>query len=146
MIRVPDVPVERSAIVAAAREYLGVPFRYHGRNRLGLDCVGLLWVTTRDLGYEIDDNTSYTRDPQGELINAKLEEISDPVPTNELRLGQIVKLRQSVYPMHVGILGRDQWGRFTVINANIKRKAVIEQSISEWASLIMGVRELKGVA
>ncbi|WP_420146066.1 peptidoglycan endopeptidase [Sphingobium sp.] len=37
-----------SAVVARARAMVGVPFRLHGRDRAGLDCVGLAaWATGR---------------------------------------------------------------------------------------------------
>ena len=34
----------------AARAYIGVPWQHHGRSRHGLDCVGLLFLASRDIG------------------------------------------------------------------------------------------------
>lgn len=137
----------RDHIVATARSYLNVPFRMRGRNRQGLDCVGLLYCTLTDLGMEIEDIQDYTSDPQAAKINYVLDRYTDPASIKELRQGQIVKLRQSVLPMHLGILSRDQaTGRMNVINANLKNRKVVEQDlINEWASMVLAVREIKGI-
>ncbi len=57
-------------VIAAARSYLGVPFRHQGRSRTGLDCVGLPIVVGRELGF-FDakfDVLNYGRLPSGELM------------------------------------------------------------------------------
>ena len=48
-------------MVAAAREYLGVPWRHAGRNRLGVDCVGLLVLAAQAAGIAVEDRTAYSR-------------------------------------------------------------------------------------
>lgn len=40
-------PVSGSALVAAARELIGTPYRHQGRDLRGLDCVGL-WLVLLD--------------------------------------------------------------------------------------------------
>lgn len=42
--------ITRADVVAAALAYVGTPFRWQGRNALGLDCVGLPAAVARDLG------------------------------------------------------------------------------------------------
>lgn len=42
--------IARQAVVDAALAYVGTPFRWQGRDRLGLDCVGLPAAVARDLG------------------------------------------------------------------------------------------------
>jgi cell wall-associated NlpC family hydrolase len=39
-----------NALVAAARKYLGVPYRWGGTTRAGLDCSGLVQLSFRDIG------------------------------------------------------------------------------------------------
>jgi cell wall-associated NlpC family hydrolase len=73
-------------VVTAARSWLGVPFRHQGRDRRGIDCVGLPVVILQELGavesdFEIRD---YPRTPfQGNLearILAHCTPLTDYVP------------------------------------------------------------------
>ena len=49
-----------SQLAIAAIEFLGTPFRLHGRDpRRGLDCVGLLIVSLRACGLPASDPASY---------------------------------------------------------------------------------------
>jgi cell wall-associated NlpC family hydrolase len=59
------VDMDRSqAIIAAARTYLGTPFKHQGRLRgIGVDCIGLLVGAVRDAGYSIGDCADYGRAP-----------------------------------------------------------------------------------
>jgi len=51
LIPEPPPPLLRMAVVEAARQYIGNPWVFGGRNRLnGLDCIGLLVLIAEDLG------------------------------------------------------------------------------------------------
>lgn len=68
-------------LIAEARSWLGVPFRHQGRNRHGIDCVGLPIVVCQTLGligpnFEI---TNYGRLPSGELVE-RLKAHCQPIP------------------------------------------------------------------
>lgn len=59
-----------SEVIAEARKWVGVKFRHQGRNRGGIDCVGLPIVVACDLGllprkFEVQN---YGRLPSAELI------------------------------------------------------------------------------
>lgn len=41
------------AFVAAARSYIGVPWKHQGRSRAGLDCIGLIILAGRDIGIAV---------------------------------------------------------------------------------------------
>ena len=57
--------------IAAARSYLGVPFRHLGRSRRGLDCAGLAIVAAHDAGFALDaDYRGYGRRPDGASLRA----------------------------------------------------------------------------
>lgn len=46
-----------SAILADAKKYLGVPYKWGGATPSGFDCSGLVtWVLHHDLGYNLPDN------------------------------------------------------------------------------------------
>lgn len=137
--------VTRDMVVAQARSYLGAPFRFRGRNKAGMDCVGLLYAVGTDLGFKIVDIKDYTRDPEPEKIALVLELYTDPKPLEPLLPGMIVKLRQSIYPMHLGFIGRDPYGRLTVINANMKKRKVVEDPVAEWGGMFISVHDIKGI-
>jgi hypothetical protein len=46
-------------VVAAARKYLGAPFRLHGRDKKGIDCIQLILAVGRDFGLVVDDIPDY---------------------------------------------------------------------------------------
>ena len=50
---------ESLAIVAAARSWLGVPWRHQGRARQGIDCAGLVVLVGRGLGLTDYDTAAY---------------------------------------------------------------------------------------
>lgn len=56
-----------AALATAAKAYVGVPFRLHGRSRDGLDCVGLLGWALADCGRHVPLPQGYglrNRDPE----------------------------------------------------------------------------------
>lgn len=137
--------IRRDEVVKAARTYLGVKFRMYGRDRSGVDCVGLLYCVMHDLGSKVEDFTNYTRGPEVDKLNNALDSYSYHVPNNPPRTGQVLKLRQFVFPMHTGILVIEN-GNKSVINANIKKGKVVEDSWNDWKQLVMEHREIRGVA
>lgn len=46
--------VSGEQVVKAARRYLGTPFKLHGRDKNGLDCLGLIIAVARDFGLTVD--------------------------------------------------------------------------------------------
>lgn len=67
-------------VINEARTWVGVPFRHQGRNRYGIDCVGLPIVVCQSLGligprFEI---TNYGRLPSGELVE-RLKSHCEPI-------------------------------------------------------------------
>lgn len=132
-------------IEAEARTWLGVKFKKGGRDRTGVDCVGLLTNVGRACGIQLDDTVQYSFDPEPEKFQELVYGQSDAMPVRGLKTGSILLFRQSIFPMHTGILARDQHGRLSVINANIKERQVVEQTLDEWKDLLIGVRTYRGV-
>lgn len=136
--------INRDDIVTVARSYIGVKFRLHGRDRTGLDCVGLIFAVLKDLGLELPDYTNYTRNVESEKLNEIIDTYSTLAPSGKYRSGQLLKIRQFVFPMHTAFLAIEQ-GRMTIIHANVKRQQVLEQEFSLWKDLVMEYREINGV-
>lgn len=73
-----------SDLVAAARAWLGTPFRHQGRLS-GLDCLGLVAVAHRDAGLAVRDRTDYPRQPDLARMKAALD-------------GQLTRLKRATPP------------------------------------------------
>lgn len=135
----------RQKVVDVARSYVGVSFRLYGRDRTGVDCVGLLYCIGKDLGIEAANDTNYSIQPEPAKLQKMLDAYTMPVPMNPPRTGRVLKLRQMLFPMHIGILVVEH-GRLSVINANVKKRRVVEDGWEEWQNLVMEYRDIKGVS
>ena len=88
------------ALIAAARGYIGVPWRHQGRSRFGIDCVGLLVCAAHDLGIQVADMRAYEREPRAHDLACMLRRHCVSVPV--ARPGDIVLMGRP--STHVGIL------------------------------------------
>ena len=108
-----------SALVEAARAYIGTPFHHQGRVRgVGVDCVGLVVCAARDAGYTVKDTTVYARDPDGASLVGALSEQMQPVEGGWMP-GDVLTfwVVKPGLPQHVGIYAGE-----TVIHAPIGRR------------------------
>jgi cell wall-associated NlpC family hydrolase len=128
-----------------ARSWVGTRFKKGGRDRTGIDCVGLLVNVGRACGVELNDDTGYSFNPESEMFLDLVYGQSDVLPVTGLTPGSILLFRQSIFPMHTGILSRDKYKRLSVINANLMKRQVVEQPLDEWKNLLIGVRAYRGV-
>lgn len=135
----------RDDIVTTARQYLGTRFHKGGRTKAGLDCVGLITLVAYDIGYKhVDDVTYYDFEPRPDEFLKTIRSQTNPVIGLVPKKGNVVMLRQSIYPMHCGIIGQNQSG-LTVINANLHLRKVVEEPISNWQNLIIELRDYRGI-
>lgn len=117
----------RAQVVAQARSYLGVPWRHQGRSRVrGLDCAGLIVVIGHDLGLHSHDTTDYQREPNGTLFVSHFREALDEINLADAGHGDVVLMRDSLYPCHCGILTTDK-GKTMLLHAAAGRRRVYEE-------------------
>jgi cell wall-associated NlpC family hydrolase len=123
-----------SALVDAARKYLGVPFHHQGRNEHGLDCAGLIVLAYRDIGIELNDIQGYGMEPWNdglrECVESNLTKVDgEPEP------GDVLLLRWRREPQHVAIV-TDKG----IIHAYANVRKVVETGFSPfWRHRIVGV-------
>ena len=134
--------VAAEAFVAAARSYVGVPWRHLGRSRTGVDCIGLVLLAAREVGVGLPDPAPYAREPQGtrllEGILAHAERVSEASP------GDVVLFRMGLYGGHVGIASvHPDWNVPACLHAYAPRKQVVEQPMdTELRAALIGAFRL----
>jgi cell wall-associated NlpC family hydrolase len=128
-----------SALIDAARAYLGTPFMHQGRSRHGLDCIGLLVCAARDAGAHIEDRTNYPRDPNG-LLPIELDRQFDAV---DARMpGDILLMRFAGEPQHIAL-----YTGATLIHSYASIRRVVEHRLDiKWARRIVQTYRIKEAA
>lgn len=93
--------VTRQQFIAAARRWIGVPWVHQGRNRHGVDCVGLILVTCWSLGLLDGYNAKgYGVAPDPDWMRAECNRILIPaVP----KTGDVILMHLTKRLLHVGI-------------------------------------------
>jgi hypothetical protein len=139
-------------IVAAALAYENTRFRLQGRNLTGIDCCGLLVNSGRDAGLNISDTTQYDRsqfdivgpDPAGEFFLKFIRAQSDLIEGKSPRHGCIALLRQSIMPMHCGIIDFSEREPM-LIHAQIRKGVTRDKWFSGWHLQLIEFRQYRGV-
>ena len=130
-----------SAVVAAARQFLGTPYRHQASIvGVGCDCLGLLRGVWRVLyGGEPEAMPAYRADLRDPLNAGALREAAERllvVETAALAAGQVVlfRLNRAAEPKHCGILiGPDRF-----IHAQ-ERLGVVEANLTDgWRTRVSG--------
>jgi probable lipoprotein NlpC len=120
------------------RDYIGLPFLGHGRDRAGVDCYGLYrLVLSEQLGIQLPEYLSYDSITDRAGIAATVADAQEALwqEVNAPRLYDLVLLRLYGLPLHVGLyLGL---GRMLHIEERIC--AAVERLDSPvWARRILG--------
>lgn len=124
----------RQDVVDEARKWLGVPWRHHGRNRQGVDCVGLGVVVARALAITQYDSLDYSRVPHPGLLD-HLRIVADEIPIASIEPGDFIAIEDSAYPYHVAFVS-EKYGVLHIIHAHARRRMVIEEPYThEWPGL-----------
>src|SRR5690606_18089886 len=125
--------VERRAILAAARRRLGTRWVHQGRGAAGLDCVGLIIVIARELGFTSKDVAGYARRQDGRMLLSRLHDQLQLSSLTDWQDGDIGVFREAGFPIHLGILTRD--GDVpTVIHAHAGRRRVVEEALGSYGA------------
>jgi len=132
----------RAEIVAAARSYLGVRWHHQGRNRAGIDCIGLVIAVAHDLGLSTYDIKAYSRVPDGNKLRATMAEQMDAL-RSEPQAGDVLLFRFHRNPLHTAIVTDDDG----MVHAFANMRRVVEHRIdSVWRSRIVCAFGYRGVA
>lgn len=121
-------------LIVQARALLGVPFRHQGRNRYGVDCIGLVVLAARACGLDVSaDRTDYPRDPVGALQPALLGRLSEV--TAVWWPGDVLLMRFGNEPQHVAL-----WTGAGIIHAMARSGRVVEHGLdAKWRRRVVAV-------
>lgn len=128
----------------AARGWSGVRWLHQGRNRMGVDCVGLLIVAAADLGIEVPDLRGYRRTPDPSIFVTHILENS--VPESEPLPGTFGIFRDGTQPCHVGIFG-EMHGQVSLVHAYAGTGKVMEEVFAHnWPANLVTIRSIEGLS
>lgn len=139
----------KEQIVALARETLGTPYQHQQRvNGLALDCAGVAVHVGVKLGMDFQDVTGYSRLPKPDEMRAAMDRAMLRVRRCDIQIGDVVWIRFTAQPQHIGIVGDYHLGGLSLIHAynNGGLKRVVEHRLDPaWESRIVGVWRFPGV-
>jgi hypothetical protein len=126
----------QSEIVAAARSLVGIRYRHQGRNRLGLDCIGVPALVGLELGFAsakewLNDPKckGYGREPDQYMLLGACERYLKYVFAP--RLGDIYLMQWENRPRHFGVIVGLEPTR--IVHAYAAARKVCESGIDgEW--------------
>lgn len=139
--------VTASEVVAAARSYTGVRWVHQGRNRAGLDCVGLIIRVAHDLGLSEFDATGYGTSPNGDLGRALREQCIVQSPGTEPAPAMVAEIRFELEPQHVALIVPYHLGGLGLLHAlsRFPRRVTEHRLDADWRRRITGLYCLPGV-
>jgi cell wall-associated NlpC family hydrolase len=116
------------AAVDIARSYIGVPFYHAGRDRNGLDCIGLIAVVASGLGYKFKDDRNYKPGIYPARMFNGMSQFAERV--EDIRVGDILVFSHKGHPMHCAIYAGDDH----IIHCDARRfiNKVVEHSLGRY--------------
>lgn len=136
----------RNEFVAKAREATGTPWVHQGRVvPHGVDCVGLMLWTWRQLGISDYEPPPYPRNAQwGQFVQHFRAHMTE-IRIEDIQPSDVIIFRQSVYPCHCGIMteaGEDP----KFIHSYLLRRRVVEERLSQlWKPVMVAAFKNPGV-
>lgn len=118
-------------IVLAAHTFIDVPYRHQGRSKNGIDCAGLVICTAKLVGISSFDTSSYSRRPNAdEFTKQMIKAGCTQLPVSELAHGDILRIRTSGWPVHLGIYEIDERGDQWYIHAYLPYRKVARDPLT----------------
>jgi cell wall-associated NlpC family hydrolase len=140
--------------VENCRTWLGVRFRHQGRNRNGVDCVGLVIMAAYEIGIATgaEKVSGYSRQPNQKDFDHWCGKFCDKLPYNrlhglgrQLEVGDLISfwIEDEGIPRHIAVYtGVDSQGRQRMIHSYAKEnRGVVEMPIdpSYWKQRVSGL-------
>lgn len=137
-----------ATIARHALAYQGVPFRHLGRDRTGLDCVGLLILTSRNVGLiPADfDFTGYGRRPNGHRLVRHLVRCGLRRYGGRLKPGMFATFQFGREPMHLAIIA-GSIDALRLVHSDARAGGVVTHNLDHsWLRRLNAVWHFPGVS
>jgi cell wall-associated NlpC family hydrolase len=121
---------KREEVLWHARDHLGVKFRHQGRQRLGVDCIGLILRVGTLIGCDMPSVTGYRRQPRPDVFLGMYHEHMVHKTFPDRKPGDVVLLRDQIFTTHCAIYDIVD-GREMIIHSFAPRKMVVEEPFSD---------------
>jgi len=134
-------------VVAAARGFIGVPFRHQGRRRdTGVDCAGLVILVAHELKLSEFDYRTYGRLPVADRMRQFLNAHMDCVAN--WQAGDVLLMTLEREPQHLAVLTavatQDNLARIVHSHAQVG-KCVEHNLDALWRSRVRGAWRFRGL-
>ena len=130
-----------------AADYIGIPYKTHGRDRLGCDCWGLIQMIQRErLGslWKPYEGVDWFKGQRPEVIGTDAVRYASeftPVTPGEEQLGDGILIRMRGHPFHCALVLAPGW----MIHTHEQADSVIENYRSMlWEKRITGFYRYAG--
>jgi cell wall-associated NlpC family hydrolase len=124
----------RQDVADEAAKWLGVRWRHQGRTRIhGIDCVGLVAVVGKALGFMPPDFTgpmNYARMPFEYSLVEPFKDCMVEKDLKEYKLGDAVLIKEDVYPCHVGLITNEPGRPHCITHAYLRNRKVVRQVLT----------------
>lgn len=111
------MPGSSERIVEQAKTWLGVRFRHMGRNRNGVDCIGLVIKVAHELGLTDYDTSCYARRPDFGFMRKEFKREMRLIDRRDAQSGDVLVSFPDDGRAHCGILEVDEAGRRWIIHS-----------------------------
>lgn len=147
----PDI--DRHALLATLRSLLGVPFRHQGRDRSGLDCLGVVLFVAQAHGIPLEDQRGYPASTDGSWLRRECARQLVEIPVAEAQPGDVVQWAErssregKAPPCNLAFVA---WhgGQVTLIHALVAMGGVYEHGYrAPWSTtMVQWAYQLPGMA
>jgi cell wall-associated NlpC family hydrolase len=119
--------ISRQAVIDEARFWLGVKWRHQGRNRAGIDCVGLIVVVMQRLDLSHYDVQGYPRYAEATFMKHFVLAGMTRIGLQQAVPGDVLAFRDEMFPCHAGFYCGEQ-SKPTCVHAYAVRHQVVEDA------------------
>lgn len=140
--------VTRADVVREARSWKETPFHHQGRMKgVGVDCVGVVIKVAQDLGLTTFDADGYGTIPNGRHLRQGCTDNMDPIPTDEIRPGDVLLMRWERFPQHLAVVTEGHGVRgLGVVHSYSQIGKCIEHGLSQdWLDRVVQAYRLRGL-